>query len=107
MHIIGVEEATRNNIGNSLKFTLKFDYSMGNLALDQFGKVILNNQSSNGWSLDYDDDTGYYYLYVASNEALNKIKSITFGELVYKINDEYQIDLGRWVKIHNNISMKN
>ena len=99
MHIIKVEKASKveqyKNFQNCLKLTLKFDYNMENLELENFSKLVLSDGKvqSLGWSCEYDENTGYYSLYIQDYAETSKIKSITFGELTYYINDEYQIDL--------------
>ncbi|SEW35659.1 hypothetical protein [[Clostridium] fimetarium] len=101
MHIIKVEKASKvekyKDFENCLKFTLKFDYNMENLELENFSKLLLSDGKVKnlGWSCEYDENTGYYSLYIQDYAETSKIKSITFGELNYYINDEYQIDLGR------------
>jgi len=101
MHIIKVEKASKveqyKNFQNCLKLTLKFDYNMENLELENFSKLVLSDGKvqSLGWSCEYDENTGYYILYIQDYAGASKIKSITFGELSYYINDEYQINLGR------------
>lgn len=95
MYIIGLNEEVHKDIGKCLKFTFKFDYDREYLMLDYFKNPLINNEYVGGYSWDYDKETGYYYLYLASDIDNNKINTITFSELVYKINDEYQIVLAK------------
>ena len=101
MNIISVEKATKveqyKDFENCLKLTLKFDYNMENLELENFSNLVLSDGKVKklAWSCEYDENTGYYILYIQDYAGASKIKSITFGELSYYINDEYQINLGR------------
>ena len=101
MHIINVEKATKvgpyDDFKNCLKLTLKFDYNMKNLELENMSNLVLSGgeKVNRAWSCKYDENTGYYSLYIQDYAETTKIKSITFLELIYCINDEYQINLGK------------
>ena len=101
MHIINVEKATKvgpyDDFKDCLKLTLKFDYNMKNLELENMSNLVLSGgeKVNRAWSCKYDENTGYYSLYIQDYAETTKIKSITFLELIYCINDEYQINLGK------------